>query len=89
MSTVFTDQDAESLAQMLENRAIPFGGMSLEQLDGFLSGVTVSPEAIAQSDWMPRVWGKEPRWENNRDRDEHYAPIVLRRAAVEHRVGVI
>ncbi|MCZ8063603.1 UPF0149 family protein [Silanimonas sp.] len=86
MSNVFTDADAESLAQMLEKRAIPFGGMSLEQLDGFLSGVTVSPEAIAQADWMPRVWGKEPRWEGARDRDEHYAPILHLKAAVERRV---
>jgi hypothetical protein len=39
MSNVFTDADAEALAQLLEKRAIPFGGMSLEQLDGFLSGV--------------------------------------------------
>jgi DNA mismatch repair ATPase MutL len=83
MSNVFTDADAESLAQMLEKRAIPFGGMSLEQLDGFLSGVAVSPEAIAQADWMPRVWGKEPRWEGARDRDEHYAPILHLKAAVE------
>jgi len=86
MSNVFTDQDAEALAQLLEKRAIAFGGMSLEQLDGFLSGVAVSPEPIAQAEWMPRVWGKEPRWESPRDRDEHYAPILHLKAAVERRV---
>lgn len=86
MPNVFTDADAEALAQLLETRAIPFGGMSLEQLDGFLSGIAVSPEPIAQADWMPRVWGKEPRWENARDRDEHHAPILHLKAAIERRV---
>ena len=82
----FTDQDAEALAQLLEARAIPFGGMSLEQLDGFLCGIVVSPEPIPQSQWMPRVWGKEPRWENERDREVHYAPILHLKAAIERRV---
>lgn len=86
MPNVFTDQDAEALAQLLETRAIPFGGMSLEQLDGFLCGIVVSPEPIPQSQWMPRVWGKEPRWENERDRDAHYAPILHLKAAIERRV---
>jgi uncharacterized protein len=35
---------------------------------------------------MPRVWGKEPRWESPRDRDAHYAPILHLKAAVERRV---
>ncbi|WP_037412607.1 UPF0149 family protein [Silanimonas lenta] len=86
MPNVFTDQDAEALARLLETRAIPFGGMSLEQLDGFLCGIVVSPEPIPQSQWMPRVWGKEPRWENARDRDAHYAPILHLKAAIERRV---
>ncbi len=86
MSNVFTDANAESLAQLLEARAVAFGGMSLEQLDGFLSGMAVSPEVIAQAEWMPRVWGKEPRWENDRDRAEHYASILHLKAAVERRV---
>ena len=31
--------------------------MSVGQMDGYVAGVAVCPEAIAPSDWLPAVWG--------------------------------
>ena len=32
-------------------------GMSLSQLDGFLCGVSTSPEPITPDEWLPLIWG--------------------------------
>ena len=39
--------------------AVPAGRpwMSLGQVDGYVAGVAVCPEAIAPSEWLPTVWG--------------------------------
>ena len=86
MSNPFTDQDAEALAAALESVAIPAGGMSLEQLDGFLCGLAVSPEAIAQADWMPRVWGQAALAERLAERATHEGLIGRLQAAIALRV---
>lgn len=57
------DAQIERLAELLEQRAVPFKGFNLEALDGFLSALAVSPSPVAQGEWEPAVWGgKPPRW---------------------------
>ena len=57
------DRQIERLAELLEQRAVPFKGFNLEALDGFLSALAVSPSAVPQAEWEPAVWGgKPPRW---------------------------
>ena len=31
--------------------------MSIGQVDGYVAGIAVCPEAIAPSEWLPPVWG--------------------------------
>lgn len=58
------DEDAlESLAALLDERAWPHGGMSLEMLDGFFSALVVGPELVPPSEYLPHVWGEAPEWE--------------------------
>nr|WP_244651666.1 UPF0149 family protein [Sphingomonas sp. CFBP 8764] len=33
--------------------------MLLTELDGFLTGLLISPEAIAPGEWMTVIWGSE------------------------------
>ena len=62
------DDQLERLGELLDLRAVPFGGFNLEALDGFLSALAVSPDAVAMAEWQPLVWGgATPRWD---DRDE-------------------
>jgi len=57
------DEQIERLAELLEQRAVPFKGFNLEALDGFLSALAVSPSPVPPSEWQPLVWGgKEPAW---------------------------
>lgn len=53
----------EFLAALLDERAWPHGGMSLEMLDGFFSALVVGPELVPPSEYLPHVWGEAPEWE--------------------------
>lgn len=62
------DQQIERLSSLLEQRAVPFKGLNLEALDGFLSALVVAPVAAPPGQWQPQVWGGQaPRWN---DEDE-------------------
>ncbi|HVR82190.1 MAG TPA: UPF0149 family protein, partial [Luteimonas sp.] len=64
--TTLDDEQIERLAQLLEQRAVPFKGFNLEALDGFLSALVVAPEAVPPSEWQPAVWGgPSPRWDGD------------------------
>ena len=58
------DEDQiERLANLLDQRAVPFKGFNLEALDGFLSALVVSPSPVMPDEWQPVVWGgKPPTW---------------------------
>lgn len=60
-----TDAQIERLADLLDQRAVPFKGFNLEALDGYLTAVALAPEAIVVSEWEPAVWGKPPRWSDD------------------------
>ena len=60
-----SDAELDELDALLELRAVPFKGMSLEMLDGFLSALVAGPELVMPSEWTPLVWGgRPPRWES-------------------------
>ncbi len=61
------DDQIQRLAQLLEQRAVPFKGFNLEALDGFLSALVVAPELVPPGEWQPPVWGTPPRWENSEE----------------------
>ena len=42
---------------LMSDRA-PDDCMVLPELDGFLTGLTVSPTSIDQTEWLPQVWGQ-------------------------------
>lgn len=53
--------------------------MLLSALDGFLSGLVVSPDLILPSEWLPVVWGSEgPAFENEHEANEVLGLIMAR-----------
>ena len=61
--TYLDDAQIERLADLLDQRAVPFKGFNLEALDGFLSALAVGPAEVPAEEWQPLVWGgKPPRW---------------------------
>ena len=67
-----TDAEIDRLADLLDQRAVPFQGFNLEALDGYLSALAVSPGAdVPPADWLPGVWGpKPPRWDTPTEQAE-------------------
>jgi uncharacterized protein len=66
-----SDEQLERLGQLLDTRAVPFGGFNLEALDGFLSVLAVSPESVLPERWLPLVWGHAPpRWDSDAEAAE-------------------
>ena len=57
--------DLDALDAFLISDRAPEEGMSLSDLDGFLTGVAVGPELVMPSEWLPLVWGGgEPAFES-------------------------
>ena len=60
-----SDEQLERLDALLEQRAVPFKGLDLEALDGFLSALAVGPETVPVEEWQSVVWGPStPRWDS-------------------------
>ncbi|TWH99176.1 uncharacterized protein IP90_03167 [Luteimonas cucumeris] len=62
------DDQVERLAELLEQRAVPFKGFNLEALDGYLSALVVSPETVPFEQWQLPIWGTPPRWADEDER---------------------
>jgi uncharacterized protein len=63
MRPEITSQTALALDELddyLSSDASPENSMQLSDLDGFLTGVAVSPELIPPSEWFPIIWGGDP-----------------------------
>ena len=52
--------------------------MQLSELDGFLTGIIVSPEAIPPSEWLPVIWGgdSEPAFASKNDLEEFFGLVL-------------
>lgn len=69
MPAIPDDAQVERLAQLLDQRAVPFNGLNIEALDGYLSALALSPEDVAIDEWRPPVWGRlPPRWDDDAER---------------------
>ncbi len=56
--------DLDALDDYLMSDHAPDDSMGLSDLDGFLTGIVVSPELILPSEWLPMIWGgDEPEFE--------------------------
>jgi uncharacterized protein len=81
------DARIDELDRLLEQRAVPFGGYGLEQLDGYLTALAVSPGTVAPEEWLPQVWGKAPpRWEGPADEAAATTLLMLAWETAQRRV---
>jgi uncharacterized protein len=66
MNMPHSDEQLEELDRLLLALPTEHDGLDLYELDGFVAGLLVCPEAIMPSEWLPVVWGEgdEPSFEN-------------------------
>ncbi|MEO6171237.1 MAG: UPF0149 family protein [Lysobacter sp.] len=80
------DDQIERLANLLEQRAVPFRGFNLEALDGYLTALAVSPAELTLEQWEPAVWGKTPRWDDAEERAGVQALLLTHHRMAANRV---
>ena len=51
--------DLDALEEFLSSDDSPEDCMDLSELDGFLAGLIVGPEAVPPSEWLPMIWDNE------------------------------
>lgn len=55
--------DLDFLEDFLLGDAVSDEAMMLSELDGFLTAITIGPELILPSEWLPQIWrGEEPEF---------------------------
>lgn len=65
--------DLDALEAYLNSDESPEECMDLSELDGFLAGLVVGPEAVPPGEWLPLIWDHEtPAFE-----DEAQANMIL------------
>ena len=83
---ILSDDRIDRLQDLLELRAVPFGGLGLEGLDGFFSALAVGPEEIPEPEWQAVVWGgPAPRWNDDAEAAEVAALLAQARALAVQR----
>jgi len=71
------------LDRYLESDHGPTEGMDLAELDGFLTGIAVGPEAIPPNEWTPVIWGEEePEFSSEEEMSSVFAALMDRYNAI-------
>ena len=74
-----TPEMIDELDEFLMSDETPDDCMQLSDLDGFLTGIVVSPVLIMPSEWFRTIWhGSEPEFENM-ERAERIMGIIMAR----------
>ena len=69
----------DELDDYLSSEGAPEGCMQLSDLDGFLTGIAVSPELIQPSEWLPVIWGHDFADFDNADAAERIFGAIMGR----------
>lgn len=71
--------DLDALEAYLSSDDSPDDCMDLSELDGFLAGLIVGPEAVPPSEWLPVVWDNhDPGFADQAQADEILGAILGR-----------
>lgn len=57
---LLSEQEFDELDRFLLSERCSDEAMTMDALHGFLTSITIGPDAIRPAEWMPRVWGPEP-----------------------------
>ena len=79
METEALTPELTRLAARLDALPADCDAMLLSELDGFLTGIIVSPEAIPPSEWLPAIWGGdggEPAFTSKNDLEEFFGLVL-------------
>jgi uncharacterized protein len=56
---MLTEAERKDLEQLLSYAASPEDALNLAELEGFLHGLTITPELMPRNEWLPVIFGEE------------------------------
>jgi uncharacterized protein len=56
-----SDKEFDDLDKFLLSDSSPEDAMTMDMLHGYLTAVAIGPEPIMPAEWLPRVWGDDPK----------------------------
>ena len=63
-----TEDEIDRLAAFLDD--LPPPAMNLEMVDGFFCALISGPDLVPPSEYLPEIWGDEPRFESEAEARE-------------------
>jgi uncharacterized protein len=76
-----SDKEFDELDRFLLSERSPQDAMTMDHLHGYLTAIAIGPDAIAPSEWLPRVWGEDgqamPTWKNAKE-EERIVNLIMR-----------
>lgn len=75
-SLPLTEADIDRLEAILDSDLFQGEAMLLDELQGFLCGISSGPEPVAPSEWLPVVLGQDPHYESSEQGEEVLALIL-------------
>ncbi|HEU4850577.1 MAG TPA: UPF0149 family protein [Telluria sp.] len=56
-----SDKEFDDLDAFLLSDSCPEDAMTMDMLHGYLTAIAIGPEPIMPAEWLPRVWGDDPK----------------------------
>ena len=74
---VEAEEDIQQLGRKLRKLAEAGGAMPAVEMDGFVAGLNMLPEAVPAPEWTVQVWGTETAFENIKEAAELEAALLV------------
>jgi uncharacterized protein len=76
-----SEKEFNELDQFLLSDRSPDDAMTMDTLHGFLTAIAIGPETIMPAEWLPKVWGDDPKivpaFKNNKE-EEKIVNLIMR-----------
>ena len=75
------DKEFNELDRFLLSEQCPEDAMTMDTLHGYLTAVVIGPEEIQMAEWLPHVWGSDPKEAprfKSRAQEDRIVNLILR-----------
>jgi uncharacterized protein len=79
LANPLTDEELDELDDFLMSEATGEDAMDISMLDGFLTALSIGPNNLPPSQWLPVVWGSSMAWQSQAQANR-MTTLVLRHA---------
>jgi uncharacterized protein len=75
---MLTDEEQRDLERLLSYAANPEDALNLAELQGFLHGLVITPEAVPLQEWLPIIFGEETAPQQGEKEEPQFFRLLMR-----------